>query len=152
MGNVARLFVALIVIVVSWVGSDVDCSNPGPVWVSASQRFAAGRRKQVIVYMRGTDEEIDEQLKFCTDLCARRGWEPVGLVRERPGETTGWWDAQRMLFRKEVDLVVVASVDVVPDMMASATGSFPGPRAGRHVRRPSRHRRTRPTPRGDAGA
>jgi hypothetical protein len=145
----SNLLVILIVVMTSCAGLD---ATPTAVWLCTGQRIARIRRKRVIVYMRGTDAEIDEQLQFCYDLCAGRGWDPVGAVRERPGETAGWWDAQRMLYRGEVDLVVVASGDVVPEVIASATGTFPGPRAGRHVRRAAGHRRTRPTRRGDAGA
>lgn len=111
-------------------------------------------RSRALIYVRGTSEEIDEQIADVTSVCQYRGYEVVGIVREQPGATERWHEANRMLRHDQADLILVASAINIPDVLESATGALPGLRpqqnAGAH--RAKRPRRTRPVPRPDAGA
>lgn len=112
------------------------------------------RRSRALIYVRGTAEEIEQQIPHVSAVCERRGHRVVGIMREQPGATEQWHEANRMLDRGEVDAIVIASANLVPDFLESATGALPGRRtygtAGAH--RQGRRRRIRPMRRGDAGA
>lgn len=112
-------------------------------------------RVRVVVYMRdAADHHLDDaRLRRTADMCARRGYQPVSVIREGPGETGGLADALRMVCDGKADRIVMASGTELPDVLESDTGSLPGRWVGAPgVRGPDRQRRTRPTRRGDAGA
>lgn len=95
--------------------------------------------RRALIYARGTDEEIEQQVTEAYALCRKHDQVVVGIVRERPGETRGYHDAHRMLRRGEADLIAVASSAVLPDLLESATGGLNGPWLRSLVRRaPSR--------------
>lgn len=114
----------------------------------------ATRTDRTLVYVRGTPEEIDEQLALAFAACQIRGYTVTGVLREEPGGTERWYEGQRMLKHHRADRVFVASATVVPESLESATGALPGLRrrqdAGAH--RARRSRRIRPVPRPGAGA
>jgi len=108
-----------------------------------------GRRAKIkaIVYARGDADAIAQQIIECEELCRRRGYERVGVCHDAPGQTTGWEAAQRM--RQSGGRIVVASADVLPDYLESATGTLPGPRgplAPRPAPRGNSPRQHRPRP------
>lgn len=109
-------------------------------------------RRRALIYARGTEDEIEQQLTEAFELCRRRHQDVVGVVRERPGGTSGYHDAHRMLRRGECDLIAVASTTNLPDLIESATGDLTPFRPPLPAPRDPRSRRIRPTPRGDAGA
>ena len=109
-------------------------------------------RPRALIYVRGTAEEIDQQLTNLTEACVRRGYEVAGIARDDPGDTRGYHDAHRMLRHGDADLILVSSTTVLPDVLESATGSLPGPRVREIVRRTERRRRIRPIRRVDGAA
>lgn len=107
---------------------------------------------RALIYVRGTDEEIQAQLARAYAGCESSGHHVVAVMREQPDQVSAWLDAHRMLHAGEVDLVFVASGAVVPDVLESATGGIPGRTARPAGRLPASHRRTRPVQRGGGGA
>ena len=76
----------------------------------------------MIVYTRGASvEEIAEQHRDAIRRCALRGYDVVEAAHDRPGEHTGFDAALRLLLAGEVDRIVFASKQVVPDYLESAT-------------------------------
>lgn len=144
MGLFARLFVVLIVVVVSWVGSD-----DGPAARPFTSHRIARRapRARVVVYLQDVTEHLDEdQLRRIAELCKGNGYTPVAVVQEQPGGADGLIDALRMVHSGEADRIVMASRELLPTLIESATDESPGPgAAGLHRRTATRHRRTRPT-------
>lgn len=111
-------------------------------------------RNRALIYIRGTDTEIETQLTNAYQVCQRREYEVTAVLRDEPGGTDGWHAANRMLRHKQADRIIVASTLFVPDLLESATGALPGPRLrpGGGVHRATRRRRIRPVPRVDEGA
>jgi hypothetical protein len=114
----------------------------------------AKRPDRTLIYVRGTDAEIEEQLALAYAACQVRGYTVIGVLRDQPGAVRGWHDANRMLRHGRADRIVVSSATTVPEILESATGALPGFRrrqdAGAH--RATRRRRIRPVPRPGAGA
>lgn len=113
------------------------------------------RRSRALIYVRGTAEEIDQQIDGITAAVERRGYEVAGVVREQPGSTVRWHEANQLVRDGEADLVFVASAANVPDILESATGALPGPlrpRSAAGAHRKGRRRRIRPTRREGGGA
>lgn len=109
-------------------------------------------RDRALIYVRGTDEQIETQLTLAQQVCDRREYKIAAILRDQPGADTAWHDAQRMVRHRQADLIIVASSLVVPDILESATGALPGPRlvrqpGGAGVHRATRRRRIRPVPR-----
>jgi hypothetical protein len=110
------------------------------------------KRSRAIIYVRGTSEEIDEQLDSLTAVSTRRGYELAGIVRDDPGSANGYHDAHRMLRHGEADLIIVSSVTVLPGVIESATGSLSAGRVREILRDlPDAQRRTRPIRRRGGG-
>jgi len=109
-------------------------------------------RSRAIIYVRGTSEEIDEQLAILAEVSTRRSYDIVSIVRDSPSGLQGYHDAHRMLRDDDADLIVIASTTVLPDVLESATGSLSGPRIREAIRREGeRQRRTRPIRRREGG-
>jgi hypothetical protein len=110
--------------------------------------------ERALIYVRGTDEEIEAQLTHAYQVCENRGYEVVGVLRDQPGGSDSWHTASRMLRHHEAGHLIFASSLVVPECLESATGSLPGPRRrpGGGVHRATRRRRVRPVERPGAGA
>lgn len=99
---------------------------------------------RILIYSRGTAEEIAEQQATCLDDAARIGARAVvSLASDAPGESTGWESAQAMLDSGEIDRILVASRDVIPPLSAveSTTRAIKSPFQGRDE--PPWHRRPR---------
>lgn len=96
---------------------------------------------RVVIYVRGRDSEIAEQLANCEVLREQRRYVVVGIARDAPGQTAAWDDAMAMVKGGRADRVIMSSACVVPEHLESATGALPGPGFPRPS--PSRHRRTR---------
>jgi hypothetical protein len=111
-------------------------------------------RNRALIYLRGTDEQIEIQLTHAYAVCARRGYEVVAVMRDQPGGTDNWHESHRLIRHRKADRLIVASSLVVPDLLESATGALPGPRLrqGGGVHRVTRRRRIKPVPRPGAGA
>jgi hypothetical protein len=109
------------------------------------------KRSRAIIYVRGTSEEIDQQLTSLMAVCNRRGYDTTGVVRDVPGSAQGYHDAHRMLRHDQADLIVISSTTILPHVLESATGSL-SPRRVRDARQTPRTRRIRPIRRGDEGA
>lgn len=109
---------------------------------------------RTLIYVRGTDEEIEHQLALAYAACQIRGYTVAAVLRDGPGETARWHEGQRMLRHNRADRVFVSSATTVPEILESATGALPGLRrrqdAGVHAS--TRRRRTRRVPRPGAGA
>lgn len=104
----------------------------------------------VIIYVSGTEEERDRQLKWCHDLCERRRYRIYGLARDN-GDGTGLLDAQILKRSGIVEKIIVYSGDLLtPPDVESATGEIPGVPGARDLQ-PARYRRTRRLRRGGAG-
>lgn len=138
----------IVLIILALVGPS---SDPDRLARSSGLAGAAARRVRVVIYLRGTEAEMDEQLLECQALCDRRRYHVVGIARERPGQTSTWEDCARMRREKEVDRVIFASTSVIPAVLESATGTLPGlpdrpPAPAPAPRREysPRHRRPRP--------
>lgn len=100
--------------------------------------------EHLVIYARGTDDQVAEQQTECiTNL-----EEParVTLIKDAPGESSGWESAQAMRAAGLVDRIVTASRDVVPPMdgVESVSGEIRSPykHAGR-LAEPPWHRRPR---------
>lgn len=105
---------------------------------------------RVVVYTRGTDRQVAEQMADCEALRDKRHYTVVGIARDQPGGTTAWDDAIRMVKSGVADRVIMASAGVVPEHLESATGALPGP--GFFRRLSDAQRRTRPIRRRDGEA
>lgn len=120
------------------------------------RRAAKREPARTIIYVRGTDQEIEDQLNDAYAGCQRAGHCVVGVMREQPGGTEVWHDAQRLLRHGKIDLVYVSSGTAVPGLLESATGGIPGTDLLRGiaagVRRSARRRRIRPMRRGGGEA
>lgn len=104
----------------------------------------------VIIYVSGTEEERDRQLKWCHEMCERRRYRLYGVSRDN-GDGTGLLDAQILKRSGIVEKIIVYSGDLLtPPDVESATGEIPGV-PGARDRRPARYRRTRRIRRGGAG-
>jgi hypothetical protein len=102
---------------------------------------------RVVIYIRGRDSEVAEQLAHCEELRQQRRYTVVGIARDAPGQTSAWDDANAMVKRGQADRIIMASAGVVPEYLESATGALPGPGIPRRV--PGAHRRIRPLRRHD---
>lgn len=112
-------------------------------------------RDRALIYLRGTDEQIDSQLGHAYEVCARREYEVTAVLRDQPGAASSWHEANRLIRHREAEHLIVASSLVVPELLESATGALPGPRRlrpGGGVHRATRRRRIRPVPRPGAEA
>ncbi len=111
-------------------------------------------KNRALIYVRGTDPEIEEQLSIAYQICQGREYEVAGVLREQPGETFKWQDAHRMIRHGRADRIIMASALNAPDILESATGALPGPRLrqGGGAHRATRRRRIRPVARPDGGA
>jgi hypothetical protein len=110
---------------------------------------------RALIYLRGTDEEIETQLTLAYQVCKRRDYEVAAVLRDQPDGTESWHAASRMVRHHQADRIILASSLAVPDLLESATGSLPGPRrraGGGGVHRATRRRRIRPVDRPGAGA
>lgn len=100
------------------------------------------KKTRVVIYARGRDTEIAEQLVKAEGLADERQYTVVGIARDLPGGTTAWDDAMGMVKRGVADRVIMATAAVVPEHLESATGALPGPGIYRRVG--GAHRRVRP--------
>lgn len=100
------------------------------------------RTARVVIYMRGTDQQVAEQLGYCEALRDKRHYTVVAIARDLPGGTAAWDDAIRLVNTGQAERVIMASAGVVPDHLESATGALPGP--GFLRRMADVHRRIRP--------
>lgn len=104
------------------------------------------QRTRALMYVSGTSEEVDQQLAILGEVCARRGYDMAGIVLDPPDGVQGYHDAHRMLAAGDADLILFASVTVLPSVLESATGSVSTTRV-REIIRSEARRRTRPMPR-----
>lgn len=100
---------------------------------------------RAVIYLRGTRELCEMQLRMCQRLCDERDYTAIGIATDAPGELTAWHDAQRMVRHGDADRVVYASGRLVPDVLESATGELPAyaayrPDPGARRIRPTRRR------------
>lgn len=105
--------------------------------------------KRVVVYLRGNEQEVAEQLADCEALRRERRYVVVGIARDAPGQSQAWDDATAMVKQGQADRIIMASAGVVPEHLESATGALPGPGFLRKLS--AANRRTRPIRR-DGGA
>lgn len=105
---------------------------------------------RVVIYVRGTDREVAEQLAQCEELREKRRYTVAGIARDFPGQTSAWDDANRMVKNGQADRIIMATAGVVPEHLESATGALPGP--GWFRKLSDAHQRTRPIRRRDGGA
>lgn len=105
---------------------------------------------RVVIYVRGREAEIAEQLQQVEALRQERKYLVVGIARDAPGQTAAWDDAMSMVKRGLAERVIMASACVVPEHLESATGALPGPGILRRAH--GAHRRIRPLRRRDGEA
>lgn len=154
MGNVARLFVILIVVVASCLGPDDGPAASVAVWLCAGQRSPRGKHKarprmrriRVLLYARGTPDEIKDQHDECQRKADVLGDEIVSLASDPPDGCVGWASARAMLAAGEVDLIRVTSREVIPlaPYVESATHEMRSPLHGRDPERGEPPWRRRP--------
>lgn len=107
------------------------------------------RKPVVIIYVSGTEEEREQQFKWCLEVCERRGYHIYGVARD-DGDGSGLVDAQVLKRSGIVDRIFVYSGDLLPPPdVESATGEIRRP--GSPERRPARYVRIRRVKR-DGGA
>lgn len=109
------------------------------------------RPLRVLIYACGTPAEIREQHEQCLQMAASYGpHEVVSLAAEQPGQTDAWTSACAMYCNGEVDMILVASRELVPglDPIESVTREI---RRLAPVSESPRHRRSRPLRRRRAG-
>ena len=102
---------------------------------------------RVVIFVRGTQAEVNQQLEHCQRLCEEHGYVVVAIAEAITGQRdaySAWEDAHRMVQDGEADRIIVASGVNVP-VLESATGSFPAVEL--QHRRPGQ-RRIRPVARG----
>jgi hypothetical protein len=97
------------------------------------------RQTRAVIYARGTDAEIDQQIKQCQELCERRKYLVVAVARDEPDGDTAWWDAQQLHRSGVVDRIVYASSSATPLHLESVTSAWvprqPADRRPRPIRR-----------------
>lgn len=88
---------------------------------------------RLLIYARGTIEEIARQQAECT-LRVAPGEVVVSLASDPPDGSSGWTSANAMLGRGEVDRILVTSRSVIPNVVESLTPQLPGRRPRRRFR------------------
>ncbi len=80
---------------------------------------------RVVIYARGTNDEIAWQQEDCRGRAEREGATVAALATDAPDTSTGWASAQAMLARGEADRILVSSRSVIPPVIESVTGEIP---------------------------
>lgn len=76
---------------------------------------------RVVIYARGTAQQIIEQQEHCRERAEQRRHAIVALAIDQPSTRTGWDSAYIMLMRGEVDLIMVDSRRFIPHIIESVT-------------------------------
>lgn len=77
---------------------------------------------RVLIYARGTPEEIAAQQTECLRLAELLGsHEVVSVASDPPGGSAGWISANAMLADGVVDQIVVVSRGLIPNVIESVT-------------------------------
>lgn len=157
----SNLFVILIVVVAYCVGLDDRppvrlraclCAGQRPAHSRGKhERSSRKRRTRVLLYARGTKQEIRDQHDECQQTAEDLGEEIVSLASDPPDGCDGWASARAMLAAGEVDRIRVTSRDVIPiaPYVESATREMRSPLHGRDPERGEPPWRRRPRRLGD---
>jgi hypothetical protein len=87
---------------------------------------------RVLIYARGTDEEIQHQQRAVQRTAVDLGGhEVVAVATDIPTGSKGWTSANFLLASGEVDVIMVASRRVIPNVIESVTQAIPGRRPRR---------------------
>lgn len=89
--------------------------------------------RRLVVYARGTKDEIDRQQDACRARAEEAGVEVAALATDEPSTRTGWNDANNMVAEGTADGILVASRSVIPDVVESVTGVIRGGRRPRRI-------------------
>lgn len=84
---------------------------------------------RIVIYARGTPDEIAAQQAACLDQLGGR--EIVSLASDPPDGSAGWISANAMLAAGEVDRILMTSRKIIPNVIDSVTQRLPGRRPRR---------------------
>jgi hypothetical protein len=86
---------------------------------------------RILIYARGEADEIRGQQRTCRRIADRLGREVVSLASDPPDGSSGWTSANALISTGEVDRILVASRNVIPNVVESVTMALPGRRPRR---------------------
>jgi hypothetical protein len=86
--------------------------------------------ERVVVYARGTPDEIRRQIEWCRAHAERNHQTIVALAQDGPDQNDAWHDVNRMCKDGRVDGILTASRRVIP-CVESVTGALPSGRPPR---------------------
>lgn len=92
--------------------------------------------RRLVLYARGTKEQIEDQQVACRATAETAGVEVAALATDDPDSRTGWADANALVDAGRADGILVASRAVIPDVIESVTGLIRA--AGRRPKRMQR--------------
>lgn len=86
---------------------------------------------KVVVYTRGTVEEVARKQEQCRLMAEQQGVEVTALATDSPESSTGWNAANALVMDGQADRILVASRDDIPRLIESVTQQLPGRRPRR---------------------
>lgn len=89
--------------------------------------------KHLVMYARGTEQEIERQQYACRASAETAGIDIVSLATDPPHGRTGWADANALVDSGAADGILVATRAVIPDVVESVTGDIRGGRRPRRI-------------------
>ena len=87
--------------------------------------------RRLVLYARGTNEEIERQQGACRATAEETGAVVVALASDPPGGRTGWADANALVDSGGADGILVATRSIIPGLIESVTGLIRGRRPKR---------------------
>ena len=91
--------------------------------------------ERVVIYARGTIQEIALQRDACLMVAHRAGQQVVAFASDGNGDRHGWDDANRMVAEDRADRVLVDTLRRMPPFITSATQEIRRLTPGRRPRR-----------------
>jgi hypothetical protein len=88
----------------------------------------------VVVYARGTEEEIARQQETCRAAAQRKGQRIVAVTWDDDDHIDGWCDAEKFVSDGIARCIKVASRAMIPDVVESVTSELSGRRPRRTIR------------------
>ena len=109
-------------------------TEAGQLADAPSEHRGTADGEPVVVYARGTREQIARQQETCRAAAQRKGQRIVAWAWDDDDHIDGWCDAEKLVSDGAARCIKVASRAMIPDFVESVTRELSGRRPRRTIR------------------
>ena len=78
-------------------------------------------QRRVVIYVRGTPGQREDQLARCLRRIEQRGYDLIGVIHEQPDEQQGWRELIELYDQGLIDAALIAADRVAPRLVPIQT-------------------------------